>query len=125
MWWVSACSVGTTPESNDYVKRLRRGPHQLHRRCFLSSEREVILADFVLNTVDSEHHDGLAMSLSLLVALSPLLLEHDGFLTLGLRLHSRVDFAVLHVWSTNGRVVHSSHEENIADADLLANLKGK
>uniref|UniRef100_A0A7S3HY51 Uncharacterized protein n=1 Tax=Favella ehrenbergii TaxID=182087 RepID=A0A7S3HY51_9SPIT len=99
--------------------------HELHRLRFLSLEREVGLSEVVLDAIDTDHHHGLAMADSLLVALSAALLEHNRLLALSFLFNGCVDACVLDLWATDSRVVWRGDHQHIANADLLTNFERK
>ena len=101
------------------------GPHELHSLRLLGLNGEVSLRNIVLDAIDAQDHHVLSVTLRLLVALSPALLEYNCFLALRLILDRGVDFGVLHSWSTDRGVVNSANHEHIADTDLLPDREGQ
>ena len=79
----------------------------------------------MLDTINTEHHSGLPVTLTLLISLSPTFLEDYNFLTRSFFFDSGIDSCILDLRSSNGRIVDCSNHKNITDADLLSDFKRK
>ena len=79
----------------------------------------------MLDTINTEHHCGLPVTLTLLISLSPTFLEDYYFLTRSFFFDSGIDSCILDLRSSNGRIVDCSNHKNITDADLLSDLERK
>ena len=79
----------------------------------------------MLDSINTEHHSGLSVTLTLLISLSPTFLEDYYFLALSFLFNSGINSCILDLGSSNSRVVDCSNQKNIADADLLTDLERK
>ena len=80
-------------------------------------------AQIMLDSVDAKDVDKLSMTSILLVALSPLLLKDDDFLSLRVLLDSGIDASVSYGWSSYSCVLCGADHEYIVEADLLTDFE--